>query len=1337
MTTTHGFWRRIAACGLVCLAALLACSIPTFAQGTLGSINGTVLDPAGAAIPDATVTVTNTQVDLTRTAKSQSNGFFQIFNLPIGTYKVTITHDGFDTTDLTGITVQEAHTTTINSTLKLGQISQSVEVTANPLLNATDATNGYTLDSGQIAETPLATGSFTQLAVLSPGVNAELLSGVGTNAGLGNQPIWANGQRDTSNTFQVNGVDSTNLFNGKSSSSDTSQRYNFNIGSGASGGSGNVGGSAPTGTSVYGSNGNALPSPPPEFIQEMRVNTSLYDAQQGATSGAQIDVSTATGTNQWHASAFGSRATNAFNAAPFFFRQGALLGTLPASLANPQLHRSTEGGTVGGPLWKDKLYFFGAYQYLYDSDQTTGLSQLRVPYGLTDDRTPTGILAAYNSYLQGNSPTKTLTPVTALPAPLDPVANALLNAKLPDGTFLIPSVQNADQNLVYSNDSNVTLVDTSLFKGQQAAGSLDYDITHSDRLSAKYYYQHDPAVSPHVVSATGGFPGNEDNGSQVFALGNTISIGPRINWEQRLGFIRMKSYSYFQQQVDDSNLGPTFGIGFPNATQMAGVLVQHFNKSTGSSLQMGPYSAFVNDGYFQNRVNPSTNVILALGKHTIVAGGGFSYTQLNVRNLRSGMGEARVGNFANFLAGTLNQSSELDSIGADGHNYANRYYRSNEISAYVQDKFQMMPNLSITAGVRYDYHGGLTEKYGNIFNFDSKVYDVTGDTTEGFSVNNAGFIVAHNNKYFPTAASSDSTLTGRQWGISPRLGFAWSPKQNQGRVVFSGGVGLYYDRGELFSYLSQPAGGSIGGPFGATEAPPLASYTAGAGKRTFENPLGSATINTPNANPAYFTSLLQSTLNEMVADCNAVYNQNVGSCDAPFSFGAYSRNNTLPYTINYTFKVQWQPRSDLAITMGYTGNRGRHAVIPVPFNQPHIATSGNPINGETDSYGWEVLNTGSPNPDGSYNAITGEPWNTDDGGNVDFRTPFPGYSPNAALFESAGTSAYDALETHLEKRLRHGVSVGASYTFGHALDEQSDVGLFFTGNNPNNLRNSYASSDFDRSQVFSANFLLALPNFAKAHSPLSYVTNDWNLTGIALLQSGEPFSLYEFYGAVGSIFYGNFPTLSNPVLPIKDPRNVRAALTGHRGAFRQGTNYIPAIDPNQIELNYITPGNMGVPACAANEPCDVYETDFAPSNQRNIFRQASQRSLNLSLRKTFKPTERLALQYEFNVFNVTNTTSLDVPQNQTEIGQNEACIPSLESRCEDFDVNFGQVLVGKGQELSIRQGNGSTPGVNPLYLLPNTTGSGSSVQVTNSNFGSVTNTIGSARIITMGVHINF
>jgi hypothetical protein len=410
------------------------------AQQTLGSVNGTVTDISGAAMAGATVTVSS-DTGVQRSTTTQKTGYWEILNLPVGTYKVTVTSTNFETVNYPGIEVQEMQAKTLNSAMQPGKVSESVTVTANPMLNATDTTNGYTLDKTQIETTPLATGSFTQLAILAPGVNAELLSGIDTNAGLGNQDIWANGQRATSNTFQVNGTDVSNIFNGMSSSGLSSQRYNFNIGGGStsgtsSAGAANVGGASQTSTSVYGSNGNSLPSPPPEFLQELRVNTSMYDAQQGATSGAQIDANTSTGTNQFHGQLYGSFANNALNAAPFFFKQDYLLagegvGAFPAALANPALHRWTTGATVGGPILKNKLFFFAAYQRLYDSDDSTGLSQMNVPPGLSNDRTAAGLTAAATSWNGGKAYT----------GAISPVAQAILSAKLPDGSYLIPSAQ--------------------------------------------------------------------------------------------------------------------------------------------------------------------------------------------------------------------------------------------------------------------------------------------------------------------------------------------------------------------------------------------------------------------------------------------------------------------------------------------------------------------------------------------------------------------------------------------------------------------------------------------------------------------------------------------------------------------------------------------------------------------------------------------------------------------------------------------------------------------------------------------------------------------------------
>ena len=1387
------FWRSVVRAGLF-LAAVFICCLPGLAQQTLGSLNGTVVDPSGAAVAGATVTATNAAINVTATTTTQGTGFFQIFNLPIGTYVVKIGREGFEVTELSGIPVQEAHATTVNASLKVGKATESVLVTATPLLNATDTTNGYTLDAAQIDLTPLATGSFTQMAVLSPGVNAELLSNLDSNAGLGNQPIWANGQRDTSNTFQVNGVDATNLFNGKSSSGSTSQRYNFNIGGGStsassSAGSSSVGGAAPVGTSVYGSNGNSLPSPPPEFLQELRVNASMYDAQQGATSGAQIDANTNTGTNNWHGQVYGSFANNAMNAAPFFFNQQYQLttsgvGDFPESMANPALHRWNMGGTVGGPVLKNKVFLFLAYQHRYNSDKGTGLSQMTVPSGLTDDRSTAGLDAAAASWSSSGA---------AFSKTIDPVAAALMNAKLSNGQYLVPSSQAPAGSTYQFGVPNVNLLGTSMLTADQATASVDYDVTKTDRLSVKYYYQTAPVDKPYDYSQTGGFPVTQNNGSQVAAIDNTISIGPRLNWEQRLGFVRMGSYGFYKQDAAIASscggaancglnsepslpTGQTYSDFFTSG--MPGLLIPGIASSGSESagLKVGPYSSFANMGYYQNRLNPSTNVIFTAGKHTIVAGGGYSYTQLNITNNRTGIAQikAKTG-FENFLQGKVSSSSVLESI-ASGHNNADRYYRSNEISGYVQDKWQAQPNLSVTVGVRYDYHGGMTEKYGNMFNFDTSLYNVTGDTTNGFVVNNAGFVIAGNNKFDPTAGVTDSTLDGRQWGISPRVGFAWSPKRDHGNVVVRGGAGIYYDRGELFSYLSQPAGSGNGGPFGVTESAPLASYVVGNGNgngrsTSLENPLNTAltasTYIPPSSDPSTITKALQNQLDIMTGD-SASYGKNCGAidnqegytdCTPTLNFGAYDKHNVLPYTINYTLNVQWQPTNDIAVTLGYTGNRGRHSVVPVPLNEPGIATPSNPIHGETATYGFQVLNQNSFTGY-DYNSIAGEPWNTADGGNTDFRAPYVGYSPNAALFKTVGNSAYDALEAHLEKRLSHNFLAGASYTWSHSLDEQRDIGLFFTGDNPNKLRDSWASSDFDRTHVFSANFQVSTPDLVKKHSLASYIANDWHLTGVGILQSGEPYSLYEFYGAVGSVYFGNYPTLMNPVLGIKDPSHRKTAMTGNSGPFRtSGGSYIPAVDPSQIAINYVAPGEMGVPVSTGDDPQDIYETGFA-QGQRNLFRQAIQKRLDLSLRKNFHVSEKIGLQYEFNVFNVTNTTSLDVPMDQGQIRQNDACSNSATKAGDNCEP--GYVYVNYGQIATSSSSADQQSALANLDQVPYSTGSGKSLRIPTvtplnqgtcvsaysvapgqgcannaANFGSVLGTIGGARAFTMGIHITY
>jgi hypothetical protein len=1201
------------------------------AQQTLGGITGTVTDTTGSVLPDTVVSIVGDQTKLTRNQKANENGSYDFVNLPIGTYTLTFTHDGFQGEKIPSITVQADRTATVNVALKVGQVGTVITVEATPLMNAVDTTNGYILEKDQIDAIPLPTGSFTGLAILSPGVNAELPNGSGANAGLGNQPIWANGQRDTSNTFLLNGVDASNLFNGKSTSQVASARIVNNTG--VAGASSTTAEIIQSTASPYLAIGQALPTPAPETVQEFRVNTSMYDAQQGSTSGAHIDMSTASGTNAIHGSAYVHRGTNWLNAAPYFYKQDA---NIPENEKVPELHRYTAGGAIGGPLIKDKLFGFASYQHTHVSDLEIGASRTAAPFGLTDDRSAATLATVANNDFG--------TSLTA--GNVDPVALALLTARLPNGQYLFPS---ANPNFIPTINfpENVFLTQPAYFISDQAVADLDYLATSKDTLSLKYYYQHDPTTAPFGFSSVEGFPQHLDAGSQVASITNTQSIRPNFSVAEVFGFIREKVYSTLAQPFTPGSLGiNAFGSNiFPGIT-IVDDLGNFAPGNTGNCLPnqdpaaCGPaYNAGLNigstaasqgafTGIFQNRWMPSANAVWNRGRHTITFGGSFSYTQLNARDERTNTGMIGFLNFADFLSGT--------PIGytADGFittNFlqgdANRYYRSNETGGYLQDKFQLRPNLSISAGLRFDYHGGLTEKNGRIFNFDPSAYnyDATSDT-----ITSNGFIVAGNSPNFPTKGVSDSTLTGRQWGLAPRVGFAWSPKMFNDKVVVRAGWGMYYDRGELFTYLSPgfASGVIAGGPFGVNQSPPWVNSQVCATAYTncpggFENPWGTTLGPPPSGNPADL----------VLPNATAISN---GA--QLFSFADYNRANKLPYTLNQTLDIQWQPRHDLAIEIGYVGNLGRHEIVPLPFNQAQIASPTNPIRPGTPfeqdyTYGYSIVTQSGGFTPATINNGTQPYLQTFEGGNVDLRVPYIGYSSESESYTAAGISAYNALQAHFEKRMSHGLQVGASYTYSHATDEQSAMGLFYNGNNPLDLRSGYGLSDFDRKHVMNFTYRYELPKFFSASSFKGKIADGWAISGLTVIQSGQPYSVVDYSGAVGSVFYGVNDGITNPVVPLSGC-SPKQALTGASGA-----GSTPALNASCFGIPLLSPGALNG-AIPSNDP---YETNFIGHGQRNIFRQSWQRRADISLVKTTQITERSFLKFTFDVFNVTNTASFDIP----------------------------------------------------------------------------------------------
>ena len=1041
--------------------------------------------------------------------------------------------------------------------------------------------------------------------------------------------------------------------------------------------------------SVYLSIGNAIPTPPPGMIQEVRVNASMYDAQQGSTSGAHIDLSTSSGTNVYHGSVYGMRATNWLNATPFFFKND---DDIPANKKNPELHRYNVGGTFGGPIIKNKLFGFLSYQHLQVSDEEIGDSFLNVPVGLSDTTRDAGSFANLVNNQFG----------TGLGSgDIDRTALALFNSPaLPGepGKWLIPN-DTGSSHLSPTHPFNAFIPGTGRFKADMAVANLDWNTSSKDTVSLKYYYQHDPTLAPYAYSSVPGFTEHLDSGAQVFSIINSYLVKPNLSTQQSIGLLRQKTWVDNEQPfkpnaIPGGSLGTVsineFGSYYFPGVSIVNVLGDAaYNAGVGTGiLNIGPNAEgqAPNTGAFQNRIQPSASAIWNLGKHTVSFGMNYSYTQLNTIDKRTGTGTVATDDLSAYAQGyvTPGSSSTAFYVSSFLQGNASRYYRANQIGSYVQDKFQITPTLSLTAGVRYDWNGGLTEKEGRIFNFDPTLYNysATADT-----IVNPGFIIAGNNAN-GTSGVSPTTLTGRQWGIGPRLGAAWQPEMFHSKVVIRSGFGLYYDRGELFTYFSPgyAIGTVTGGPFGVNQQLPfvtaqscptatLYSYyipTCGGlepGGDPFAPPTIAATAASGNlANP--YTNVQSAPPTNPKASDLSKYLPNVASIEnggQPISLGVYDRTNKLPYTYNYTLDVQWQPRNDLVFELGYVGNLGRHQVIPVPFNQPGIASPTHQIHGQSYSYGYNV--NGATLPNGKEYLFDYE------GGNVDHRVPYIGYAAESINYKAAGVDAYNALTAHLEKRMSHGLQIAASYTYSHALsDEQSGLGLFYNGNNHSeSARWICTSADFDRTHVINFNYVYRLPEFIHEHNVASYFANGWSLVGLTILQSGQPYSVIDFSGAVASIYYGVSNGITNPIVPLAAGCNAKNAKTGHSGAFG-----IPALKASCFTVPLIGAGGLG----GAVPTSDPYETDFT-TGQRNIFRQAFQKRADMSVVKMTRFTERYALKYTFDIFNLTNTTSFDVPGNEVSQNQNYngfpiAGTPVLPTSCDASNAGFYNCPSGLG-----------------------------------------------------------
>jgi len=1270
------------------------------AQQTLGSINGTVSDTTGAVVQKTAINIRNTGTNLAIAVQSRDDGSFSAADLPIGNYEVTFSKTGFKTEVYSSILVQGNHTTTVNASLEPGTVETKVTVDSTPLLNQTDTSNGYTLGRDVIQSTPLGTGSFTQLAILAPGTSADFLSGSGSNEGLGNQGIVANGQRDTSNSFTFNSVNANNLFNGNSTSNIADSRFTLNTGE-VFGTSGQV----QTSTSVYDAIGEGLPTPPTETIQELQVTTSMFDASMGQNAGAHIELTTISGTNQYHGQAYGYLQNSGLDAKPTFLNP-----TIDQNIYHgnaPPLHRDVWGGTFGGPLIKDKMFFFGSYQRQNVSDALSGsFSGVPTLQGLTDtNRDPQDLVNLVNfdaglaTTLGGTCTNARVKCITV--GQVDPTALALFTAKTKSGQFIIPSSIGAFGPESSESEYNSGVRGpASTFKADQVNGNVDYNFSSSDRIAAKYYFQNDPTSAPFAVSQTVGFPQGLQAGSQVFSLDNTTIVSPNATWEQRFGFIR---------QIANASTGQPFGpsavnLTLPNGLLFPGINVE--NADTGApvggggtvpvlncnELKIGPSTNFANAGVFQNEWEGSTKYDWVLGQHTLSFGLTYGYTQLNVDNRENNVAILTFRDMEDFLTGTVGSDRSSGTL-LDGE--TNRHFRSRQAGLYAQDGFKIKPNLTVTYGLRWDWDGPLYEKNGLMTNFYSNDfgYDLATDTFNPVNgTPGVGIVVPAINKTFGVKGVSNSTMNARQWGFAPRLGVAWSPKKD---LVVRAGFGIYYDRGEYFTELSASAGLGISGPFSVTTQEPftipLTAHCATSLNCLSQGPFGTVLPPPPNSlaalaalvpNMRQMSACNQATAPGMQQPNSPYCNVNSGTTALPFLFGGYTPKNQLPYSEAWSLDLQWQPRNDLVMTLGYQGNRGVRELLPIPFNQPGIATPTHPINNQIYSYGYLAAG-GPPNGCDGFNdpsatcfQLPAEEVQTQLGefsfsdGNTALRAPFIGINANADLWTGNGISFYNALQLSLTKKISHGLQITAAYTYSHSLDEGSGLGagLFFNGNNPLDPRTSYASSDFDRTHVFNISYLYDLPTIKEATGVLNVLANGWGITGVTVLQSGEPFSVIDFSGTAGSLFYSADDFVTNPILPLAagiSPKVAQSTSSPNGGAgttvnhlvqfMGQPTlNNLPFVNPDDFSVPFIAPGVNGVPPCEQDAAtggfnvCDTQETGFG-STGRNVFRAPFETRFDFSVFKNFKINEKFNLKYEFDAFNLFNHPSFDTPNTDFEL----------------------------------------------------------------------------------------
>ncbi len=835
---------------LACIVFILvACGLAAAQTATTGQITGTVKDPSGAVIAGAKVILTSPAGEARETTTDEE-GRYRFVLLAPGTYKLTVETPGFKAFVLESVVVKITQTTEADANLTLAAAKESVTVTAeSPLVQSSSPTTGRVIGETQVRQLPLPTRNFQQLLTLSPGTVAGLANN--TELGRGDVNIFVNGQRATSNNVIVNGTEVN--------SPGTNSTPNISV-------------------------------PAPDAIQEFIVQTSLYDATQGRNSGGNVAAVTKSGSNELHGSVYEFFRNDALNANDFFLNA--------KGRPRPVLKRNQFGGYLGGPIRKDKTFFFGSYQGTRErngASLTNSLTFPNIPAGLTDDRSDAALDALTAAFSAQPPPRPPIT--------LHPISRALLKAKLPNGQFAIPSAAATAPDPTTSISTPLSGV--SRFREDQFNVNLDHNLTGSNKLAGKFFFSNTPQFQA-LFSFVGsnpfqvpGYGGNIEFRNRVLTITDTHIFSPRLINEARFGFSRIHGPSSPEEPFTNVQ----FGINNPLAPS-AQCAPDRTNPFCGmATIQvLGLFSIGSTTLADQKSVTEtyswSDMLSYTHGRHFFRLGSEVRRYQVDFFFNFFSRGQINFNSFRDFLAGNI-------AFGLLGNGVRDRGMRATDVAWFLQDDFRLSNKLTLNAGFRLGFNSGISEIRGRMANFDPAV----------FARNTLPCTIAApcNPPNGFELLQKGSRINPDDVNFAPRFGFAWKPFANK-NLVWRGGMGIYFDRFstrianfQIFNYPYDVVGlglGSFANPF-----PNLANISF---------PVAPASI--PSPIPFYFAGIPLPTLR------------------TPISGLYVDHNFRMPYVYQYNLGFQWEPVKDWLVEAGYVGSKGTKLINVFTFNQGTLGT---------------------------------------------------------------------------------------------------------------------------------------------------------------------------------------------------------------------------------------------------------------------------------------------------------------------------------------------------------------------------------------------------------------